>query len=84
MHASAIVNATFLLENKNHYNNNSLVPLGEKTPLIKTRLSMVCEFLWVYGLQHTNPQKFKLSQANWVLVKLQGLGINEYAGNIGR
>ena len=39
LNASAIVNATYLLENNNHYNNISLLPLGGKTPLIKTCLS---------------------------------------------
>ena len=64
LQASLIVNGTYLLENNTHCNNISLLPLGGKTPQIKTRYSMACEFSWLYSLRHTSPQKFRLPQAN--------------------
>ena len=62
LHASVILLMLHLIwiEDNNHYNNISLLPLGGKTPVIKTPLSMICEFSWLYSLQNTSPQKFKL------------------------
>ena len=62
LHASVILLMLHLIwiEDNNHCNNISLLPLGGKTPVIKTPLSMICEFSWLYSLRNISPQKFKL------------------------